>query len=249
MSTEILKIENLSKSYGNKVALDNVNLTIYQGEVLGLLGVNGAGKTTLSSILATLKAPTFGDVLFFGNSIYKNLEDYRKALGYCPQKPNLDEYINVKDNLIFAGRYYGMSYKEAVKRADELLQEFNLVKYADFDIENLSGGYQQRVSIARALVHYPKIVIFDEPTVGLDPDIRRQIWQILKKLKDQGITIILTTHYLEEAEEIADRICILNKGQILLTQSLTELKKAHGKHKLEEIFLELIKIEEHDNGL
>lgn len=241
----ILSIRNVSKTYktDHRIvhALENVSLDINPGEIFGLLGVNGAGKTTLSSIIATLHPATSGDVLYNGVSIYKNLMAYRKALGFCPQKQNLDTFLNVKDNLIFAGRYFLLPEAEIQKRAHDLMELLELTRYADFEIDQLSGGTKQRVLIARALMHNPQIVLLDEPTVGLDPDIRRKLWHIIKELKQKGITIILTTHYLDEAEQLSDRVCILNKGKVQLIESVKELKARHKMASLEEIFLELTK--------
>jgi len=243
MSEAILTIDTISKIYpgseGKAPALGGVSLTINKGEVFGLLGVNGAGKTTLSSILATLHPPTGGDVLFKGTSIYKDLWKYRLALGFCPQYANLDPYLNVEQNLVFAGRYFLMSKEEAQQRADELLQKYSLEKYRTFMINQLSGGTRQRVLIARALMHNPEIVILDEPTVGLDPDIRRQLWDHIIELKEGGMTVILTTHYLDEAEQLSDRICLLRDGKIQLIKTLAELKDEHGQDTLENIFIRL----------
>lgn len=242
---DILQIQNVSKTYktDHRIvnALDNVTITIKKGEIFGLLGVNGAGKTTLSSIIATLHPATSGDILFNGVSIYKNLMSYRKALGFCPQKQNLDTFLNVRDNLIFAGRYFLMPEAEIQKRVLELMELLELTRYAEFEIAQLSGGTKQRVLIARALMHNPQIVLLDEPTVGLDPDIRRKLWQIIKELKNKGITIILTTHYLDEAEYLSDRVCILSKGKVQLIESVKELKARHQMASLEEIFLQLTK--------
>jgi len=244
MNSIILRINNLTKIYHTNEhtisALDNINLDIYRGEVFGLLGVNGAGKTTLSSILATLHPPTSGDVLFNDTSIYTNLMQYRKALGFCPQQQNLDQFLTVEENLIFAGRYFLMPQEIIEKRVGYLLDKFELNRYATFSINELSGGNKQRLLIARALIHSPDIVILDEPTVGLDPDIRRKLWQYIRDLKQMGITIILTTHYLDEAEYLSDRICILHQGKVILIESVKNLKKYHEKKKLEDIFLELL---------
>ena len=250
MKSELLHIKNVSKVYKdvhNPVhALDDVSLIVYAGEVLSLLGVNGAGKTTLSSILATLHPVTSGDVLFKGTSIYnaEHLITYRKALGFCPQKPNLDSYLNVRDNLIFAGQYYLMPYEQIIERTTFLMEQFDLTKYASFNVNALSGGYKQRLSIARALMHHPELVILDEPTVGLDPHIRRHLWDVIKSLKQQGVTVIITTHYLDEAEQLSDRACILSKGTVMLTASITDIKERHNKGTFEETFLALIEEEE-----
>jgi ABC-2 type transport system ATP-binding protein len=239
----LITIENLSKIYRGQNntthALDGVSFNINRGEVFGLLGVNGAGKTTLSSILATLHPPTSGDVLFNGVSIYKDLVTYRRALGFCPQKANLDTFLNVRDNLVFAGRYFLLPEVEIQTRVDQLLKDLHLEKYADFDIHALSGGTKQRVLIARSLVHNPSLVILDEPTVGLDPGVRRNLWDLIKELRTRGITVILTTHYLDEAEVLSDRVCILSKGKVLTIQTPAELKEASKKATLEEVFIEL----------
>jgi len=250
MSPPILQIKNVTKTYGsgkNAVqALKGVSLSIQEGEIFGLLGENGAGKTTLSSILATLHPATSGDVLFHGESIYKNLFSYRKALGYCPQYQNLDPFLTVKENLLFAGRYFLMSESACETRANELIHKLELTRYVDFDVHALSGGNKQRVLIARALMHKPSIIILDEPTVGLDPDIRKKLWQQIIDLKKMGITIILTTHYLDEAEFLSDRVCILHHSNVLLTASITELKEKHHMNKLEDIFLHLMKEQRQD---
>jgi ABC-2 type transport system ATP-binding protein len=241
----ILSIKNVTKEYKTKRgvlrALDNVSLDVHEMEVLSLLGVNGAGKTTLSSILATLHPPTSGDVLFHGRSIYTHLLDYRRSLGFCPQKQNLDTFLTVRENLVFAGRYFLMPESLTQQRTDELLERLELTRYTDFKVEALSGGTQQRLLIARALMHNPRIVILDEPTVGLDPDIRRKLWDLIAGLKDQGITVIITTHYLDEAEYLSDRVCLLHKGVLRLVESVEVIKQQHGNSTLEEAFLSILR--------
>lgn len=244
MNNEILRINSITKTYnsnGHTVqALNNVSLTIYQGEIVSLLGVNGAGKTTLSSILATLHPPTSGDILYNGTSIYNDIMSYRHDLGFCPQYQNLDQFLTVEENLYFAGRYFLIPKDILAERIAYLIEHFGLQQYAHFSINQLSGGNKQRVLIARALIHNPKIVIFDEPTVGLDPDIRRALWEEIKQLKKIGITIILTTHYLDEAEQLSDRVCFLHKGSVILVESVQELKNKHGNISLEDIFIRLV---------
>lgn len=242
MPDQFLSIRNVSKVYKGKNpvrALNNVSLEIHKGEVFGLLGANGAGKTTLSSIIATLHPPTAGDVLFKGKSIYTDVAMYRRSLGLCPQTQNLDGELTVEENLLFAGRYFLMPEDTIVQRAEELMAMLDLKKYANFSVHALSGGNKQRVLIARALMHNPEIVLLDEPTVGLDPDIRRTLWGIIKDLKKMGITVVLTTHYLDEAQELSDRICMLHKGTVRLVESVQALREQRGMRNLEEIFIEL----------
>lgn len=245
MAQPIITIDNVSKQYrdGKNIvyALKNVSLTIKQGEIFGLLGVNGAGKTTLSSILATLHPATSGTILFHDKPIYQDLNSYRRALGFCPQHQNLDPELTVEENLIFAGRYLLMPEEVIQQRVPELMEQLELTRYATFQVSSLSGGNKQRVLIGRALVHKPEVVILDEPTVGLDPDIRRTLWTLIRSLKDMGITVILTTHYLDEAEVLSDRICILHKGKIRLIESVKALKEQHHLSNLEEIFIKLAK--------
>lgn len=243
MDDIILQLQSISKIYfdGQRTvqALVDVTLSIKRAEVLSLLGVNGAGKTTLSSIIATLHPASSGTILFEDSPLEECLMEYRRALGYCPQKPNLDPYLTVRDNLLFDGYYFGIAHAQAAARAQELMHRFNLERYADFPITALSGGYRQRVSIARALMHNPKIVVLDEPTVGLDPQVRRELWAVIKELRDQGITVLLTTHYLEEAEVLSDRACILHHGRIMLTESIDILKAQHNTMKFEDLFIKL----------
>lgn len=246
MSNVLLRINNLKKVYhtahGTFEALKGVSLDIYEGEVISLLGVNGAGKTTLSSIIATLIPPTNGDVSFNDKSIYHfdNLYKYRSIVGFCPQKSNLNPEISLQDNLIYAGRFYGLSKEEARQKAKNLMNDFDLTKYAQESAEILSGGYRQRFLIARALMNNPKLVILDEPTVALDPHIRRLIWQKIKELKQQGISVLLTTHYIEEAELLSDRVCIMDSGLIKLIDTPQNLVADFKKGDLEEVFLQLL---------
>ena len=244
--TPLLEIQNLSKTYFDKKgkeqkkALENSSFTLYKGEIFGLLGVNGAGKTTLSSILATVHPPTNGDILWNNRSIYDQLIAYRKIVGICPQKPNIEKRLNVEENLLFAGRSYGLSRKEALEQKAFLVERLHLGEYLTTLTDKLSGGYRQRFLIARALMHNPKLLILDEPTVGLDPHIRRQIWEVIKTLKETSVTIILTTHYLDEAEYLSDRVCLIHDGQIKTIDTPNNLKTFHQKNNLEEVFLKFV---------
>ena len=244
MKNLLIQIVNLKKYYhsGGRVvkALDGVSLDINKGEIIGLLGVNGAGKTTLSSIIVTLHPPTDGDILFNGQSIYKDINEYRRIIGFCPQKPNLIKDLTVEQNLELAGRYFGMSKQQARERMEELIVKYDLENYRNSTMDELSGGYNHRVLIARSMVHKPKLLILDEPTVGLDPHIRHQLWETIRDLKKDGVTVVLTTHYLDEAEVLSDRICILDKGRVKLIDTPENMMSTYQKSKLEDVFLQLM---------
>ncbi len=239
----LIEIKDVTKTYASKPpiqALKGVTLDIYEGEILSLLGVNGAGKTTLSSIIATLHPKTSGDVLYNGTSIYEDINSFRKIIGFCPQKPNVNSLLTVKENLTFSARYYGVAEHEIEPRCHILMEKYNLTRYADVKPHVLSGGYKQRLVIARTLMHNPKIVLLDEPTVALDPHIRHQLWESIRELRKNNITVLLTTHYLDEAEALSDRICILDKGVIKLIDTPDNLKNIYQKGNLEDVFIQLM---------
>ncbi|NGX53716.1 MAG: Doxorubicin resistance ATP-binding protein DrrA [Chlamydiae bacterium] len=245
MEHKLLQICNVSKFYYHKrkavkEALKSISLDLYKGEVFGLLGVNGAGKTTLSSILATEHPPTTGEVLWKGKSIYQDLINYRKIIGFCPQRPNVEKRLSLEENLVFAGRCYGLSKTKALSRKKILLKQLDLENYARSYVDQLSGGLRQRFLIARALIHEPQLVILDEPTVGLDPHIRRQLWGVIERLRSDKITVLLTTHYLDEAEILSDRVCLLHEGTIRTVDTPANLKKKHQTNNLEEVFLKFV---------
>lgn len=244
MKSIFLRVQNIKKFFLQKKkvveALKGVSFDLYAGEIFGLLGANGAGKTTLSNILATLNPPTSGDIFLNDASIYKDLAHYRMLLGYCPQKPNVNKKLTIKEQLIFSGHFYGLETEEVNKRVEEVIEQFNLSAYVDQFPSVLSGGYKQRLLIARTLIHNPKLIILDEPTVGLDPHIRRQMWDLILGLKKMGVTIVLTTHYLDEAEVLADRVCLLDRGRVKLIETPTELKKLHDRKTLEDVFIKLM---------
>lgn len=242
--SKLLSLHGITKQYGEgptaRVALKGVSLDIYKGEILGLLGVNGAGKTTLSSIIVTLIPATSGEILYQDKSIYDDVIEYRRIIGFCPQKPNVNAELTIQQNLMFAGRFYGLSAEQTGIRVAELMKRFELETYANSTINTLSGGYKQRFLIARALVHKPQLVVFDEPTVALDPHVRHEVWALLKELKNDGVTVILTTHYLDEAEALSDRVCILDEGVVRLIDTPANLLAAHQKARLEDVFIKLI---------
>lgn len=237
----LLSVKNVTKTYpGGLQALKGVSLDIKKGEVFGLLGPNGAGKTTLSSIIASLHPVTSGDVVTEAGSIYNNVIAYRYEIGLCPQKPNVDLMLTMRENLEFAGRYYGLTETKIADRISYLAEKFGLSKYLNSKAFMLSGGYKQRFVIARAMVHEPKLVILDEPTVGLDPHIRLQLWDFIKNLKTEGVSVLLTTHYLDEADVLSDRVCILDQGKVLLIDTPDNLKKSYGKGSLEDVFVQMM---------
>lgn len=245
MPAPLISVKNLKKHYstknGLKEALRGVSFEIYPGEVLSLLGVNGAGKTTLSSLISGLHPPTSGDILWNGSSIYRDIAAYRRTIGFCPQKPNLDKILTLEENLRFAGRFFGLPAHEVEQRQDELMEQFGLREYARSTASTLSGGYRQRYLIARTLMHAPKLVILDEPTVGLDPHIRHQLWEQILRLKKEGISILLTTHYLDEAETLSDRVCMIDGGLIRTIDTPANLLHGHQQKNLEEVFLKLMR--------
>ena len=247
MNDILLKIRNVSKVYHTKqqafYALKDITLDIYKGEIFGLLGTNGAGKTTLSSLIATLHPCTQGEILYNNSSIYHDVCEYRMTIGFCPQKPNFESTLSIRENLLFAGKYFGVPDHELTIHVKQLLEQFELDRYAHEKPDILSGGYKQRLLIARALVHKPALVILDEPTVALDPHIRRQLWHLIKELKHNGTTVILTTHYLDEAEFLADRVCFLDKGEIKLIDTPAQLTALYNKECLEDVFIELMQTE------
>lgn len=244
MNNLLVRIQDVRKyfTHKNKItkALDGVTLDVFGGEIIGLLGVNGAGKTTLSSLLATLHPVTSGDIIYDGQSIYHDLNAFRRVIGYCPQKINLDNDITVEQNLVFAGQYMSVADDVIKERVQLFFDQFGLHKYKDSSPDVLSGGYARRVLIARALMHNPKLVILDEPTVGLDPHVRHQLWETIRELKEHGVTVILTTHYIDEAEFLSDRIVVLDAGKIKLVDTPAGLKTAYDKSRLEDVFVQMM---------
>ncbi|MEY2986327.1 MAG: hypothetical protein RJB24_556 [Candidatus Parcubacteria bacterium] len=226
-----LKIKNLYKTYkdGKVKALNGVNLTIYKGEIFGLLGPNGAGKSTLINVLTTLANKTSGDIVVNGVDFEKSPSEAKTYLGVVPQEFNFNWFEKVEDIVVQQAGFYGMPASEAKERAEILLKRLGLWDKRDTVSMTLSGGMKRRLMIVRALIHKPEILILDEPSAGVDVDLRREMWEFVRELNQEGVTIILTTHYLEEAENLCDRVGIINKGNILevgtVKELLSELKK------------------------
>lgn len=239
MTTVIaIKAQKLTKVYKNKRAVDEVDLSIKQGEIFCLLGVNGAGKTTILKMLSCLTRPTSGDGFLLGNSIISNPQKVREQINVSPQETAVALNLNVRENVELISRIYGNGKDESKEKASELLAEFGMDEIEKEKAKNLSGGWQRRLSIAMALSSNPKILFLDEPTLGLDVLARRQLWGMIQKLKGK-MTIILTTHYLEEAEVLADHIGILEKGRLKALGTVPELLKMTGAKNLEEAFVSL----------
>lgn len=230
--------KNLTKKYKTRIAVKNLNLTIFQGETLALLGFNGAGKTTLIKLLTGLIQPTEGDAFIFNKSITNELDSIKQHINISPQETAIAPNLTVEDNLIFISQVYGDNKMIATKKANDIIKTFDLNERKKDKAKKLSGGLKRRLSIAMALITNPKILFLDEPTLGLDIKSRRELWKIITNLKGK-ITIILTTHYLDEVEALADRIAIIDQGILKKIGTLDSLRKESNLTKLEDIFLEL----------
>ena len=223
MPTEI-HIAGLRKSYGAVHALDGLDLDVHEGEMFGLLGPNGAGKTTTVGILTTRVRATSGEAIVAGKNVATEAVEARARIGVVPQQPNPDLQLTVRENLVFHATYHGVVRAEASRRADALLERLGVADKAGAKVQTLSGGQKQRMMIARALTHEPRVLFLDEPTVGLDPQARQGVWDILRELREQGRTIVMTTHYMEEADRLCDRVAIMDRGRLLALDTPTALK-------------------------
>jgi ABC-2 type transport system ATP-binding protein len=225
MTDIALDIKGLYKTYsdGKVKALNGVDLTIYKGEIFGLLGPNGAGKSTLINVLTTLANKTKGEIIINGIDFAKFPSEAKTYLGVVPQEFNFNWFEKVQDIVVQQGGYYGVPVAQAREYSEELLKRLGLWDKKDTIAMQLSGGMKRRLMIARALIHKPEILILDEPSAGVDVDLRREMWEFVRELHNEGVTIILTTHYLEEAENLCDRVGIINKGNILEIGTVKEL--------------------------
>jgi ABC-2 type transport system ATP-binding protein len=227
----IVSVQKLTKTYGNGFeALKGVDLDIEEGEILALLGPNGAGKTTLISIICGIVNPSTGKVLVGGHDVVKDFRQTRSLIGLVPQELTTDQFETVWNTVSFSRGVYGKKPDPAL--IESVLKDLSLWSKKDNMIRELSGGMKRRVLIAKALSHEPKILFLDEPTAGVDVNLRREMWQVVEKLRANGVTIILTTHYIEEAEEIADRVGVINGGELLLIEKKTALMKKLGRKQL-----------------
>ncbi len=227
----IVEIKALTKVYEGKqrvVAVDGIDLEVQQGEIFGLLGPNGAGKTTTIGICTTRTLPTSGTVRIAGIDVVGHAAEARKLIGVVPQYNTLDRSLTIFENLYFHCRYFGFSHGQAKERSEGLLAQFLLTERKDATPSQLSGGLAQRVQIARAIAHRPLVLFLDEPSAGLDPQSRIAMWSAVQELRKEGITVVLTTHYMEEADELSDRVGIVDHGRMLALGSPQKLKDTFG---------------------
>lgn len=220
---DIIRAEGLTKDYGGLVAVNGIDFSVKEAEVFGFLGPNGAGKTTTMHMIQCVSPKTSGKLEVAGLDVGRNPREIKRIIGVAPQEANLDPDFTVIENLLVYARYFGLPPKEAQEKANKLLEFFQLGGKKDTAIDKLSGGMKKRLLLARSMLNDPKLLILDEPTVGLDPQARHLIWDLIGKMKEQGITIILTTHYMEEAAVLCDRIVIMDNGKILAEGSPKEL--------------------------
>jgi ABC-2 type transport system ATP-binding protein len=242
MPEEFLVAQDLYKVFNEHKAVNGVSLTIHKGEIFGLLGPNGAGKTTTIRMLSTVLEPNRGDVTIGGYSIRHNAEAVRRLIGVCPQELALYPDFSALDNLVFFGRMVGLNGKEARAQAMANLELMGLVDRAKGKVDKFSGGMKRRVNLAIALMGHPELLFLDEPTVGIDPQSRNNIYETIESLRDKGMTILYTTHYMEEANRLCERVAIIDGGRIIAMDTPYELKSQIGPPEqvtLEDVFLKL----------
>ena len=224
---ELIRVDNLVKRFGELTAVDHVSFSIEEGEIFGFLGPNGAGKTTTLSILSTLLSPTSGEAYVNGYDVKKHQDDVRRSIGVVFQDPTLDEELTAYENMSIHSRLYGM--KDYKKKINELLELVELGPWKKKLVKTFSGGMKQRLEIARGLLHEPRILFLDEPTLGLDPQTRNHLWDYIKRMNEEKkVTIILTTHYMDEADKLSDRVAIIDQGKIIAMNTPMALKENLG---------------------
>src|SRR5512139_1514635 len=234
----VVAASNLTKDYGTLRAVDNVTFDIREGECFGFLGPNGAGKTTVMRVIYCFIPPTSGEVSVFGMDVKISPSEIKRRIGVMPQDDNLDPDLNVRENLLVYARYHDITGRDARLRTERLLRFVGLEEKEGVNIRTLSGGMKHRLLLARALINEPELLILDEPTTGLDPHSRRSVWDKLNDLKARGTTLVLTTHYMEEAERLCDRVAIMDSGRIVVIDTPQNLMAVHGGD-LEDVYLKL----------
>ncbi|MFM1789589.1 MAG: hypothetical protein RLZZ12_938 [Actinomycetota bacterium] len=235
MSESLISARGLTKKFGDFTAVDGINFDVAKGESFGLLGPNGAGKSTTMRIIAATSRRTAGTISILGRDPEEHGPQVRAHLGVVPQQDNLDTELTVTENLYIYGRYFGLSKKFVNKKVEELLAFAQLEEKKDVKVEALSGGMKRRLTIARALVSEPDILMLDEPTTGLDPQARHILWDRLFRLKEDGVTLIITTHFMDEAEQLCDRLVVMDKGKIMAEGSPAELIKKYSTREVLEV--------------
>jgi ABC-2 type transport system ATP-binding protein len=236
-----LQITDLVKRYPTGTeALKGVSLEIAPGEFFGLLGPNGAGKSTLIHCTTGLAQPTSGSIRIFGADAIDHYQEARAAVGLAPQELNMDFFLTVEETLDYHGGYFGMPKSERRERTRELLEDFSLTEKRNDRTRTLSGGMKRRLVLARALMHRPRLLILDEPTAGVDVELRLELWHYVQRINAEGTTILLTTHYLEEAEQLCNRIAFINHGEIVARGTSRDLAETYGVSSLEDAYLELV---------
>ena len=233
-----LKVEELRKTYSNGLlALDGISLEVRSGRFFGLLGPNGAGKTTLINSVVSLARPESGSVKVFGRDAFEEFKEARRMIGVSPQEINLDKFLTVEEVLLFHAGYYGVPKAKARERAEELLERFALTEKRKQRVNTLSGGMKRRMLFARALMHDPKILFLDEPTAGVDVELRYRLWEYIRELNHGGLTILLTTHYLEEAEELCEEIALIRGGRLIARDSAAALRATYAADSLADVYV------------
>lgn len=235
----IVRARDLVKRYDGFTAVDGISFDVKKGECFGFLGPNGAGKTTTMRMIYGFSAPTSGELDVFGVPVTQNTRAIKRRVGIAPQELSLDPDLLVLQNLMIYASYFDIPKSEAKKRADELLGFFHLLDKKQEKLDHLSGGMKRRLLVARALINKPEVLVLDEPTTGLDPQSRHDMWERVRDLKGQGVTTILTTHYMEEAEQLCDRIVLIDHGKIVEQGSPKDLIAKHAVDSLEGVFLKL----------
>ncbi len=233
-----VSIDGVAKRFGALQALAGVSLEIAAGEFFGLLGPNGAGKTTLISALAGLVRPDAGTIKVMGHDVIRDFREARRRLGVVPQELVFDPFFNVRETLRIQSGYFGIRNND--DWIDEILENLDLTSKAEVNMRRLSGGMKRRVLVAQALVHKPPVIVLDEPTAGVDVELRQGLWQFIRRLNGEGHTIILTTHYLEEAEALCNRIALMKLGKVLALDTTANLMAAHPGASLEEVFMRMV---------
>ena len=231
----MVSARGLRKSYGNFEAVKGIDVDVYKGEAFGFLGPNGAGKSSTMRMIAAVSPVSGGSLRILGLDPATEGSQIRARLGVCPQEDTLDVELSVAENLMVYGRYFGLSRYQAIARTDELLSFVQLNDRAKSKVETLSGGMKRRLTIARSLVNSPDLLLLDEPTTGLDPQARHQLWDRLFRLKQQGVTLVLTTHYMDEAEQLCDRLVVMDNGHIVASGSPGELITEHSTREVMEL--------------